>query len=90
MHQVTPHSHTETISIWLRSFLLLLGYYYLIVAMFGIDAVARSRVSCLPFLFILAGIGIDNLLVRVGQPNFGDSLNSEPLPLKNPTERLID
>ena len=60
-------------------FLLLLGYFYLIVAMFGIDAVARSRVSCLPFLFILAGIGIDNLLVRFERRTLTDSLNTESL-----------
>ncbi|MDA8698009.1 hypothetical protein N9M41_05990 [Rhodopirellula sp.] len=64
-------------------FLLLLGYYYLIVAMFGIDAVARSRISCLPFLFILAGIGIDNLLVRFERRTLTDFLNTESLPLRN-------
>ena len=37
--------------------LLTLSYYYLIVALFGIDAVARARISCLPVLFILAGLG---------------------------------
>jgi 4-amino-4-deoxy-L-arabinose transferase-like glycosyltransferase len=37
--------------------LLTLAYYYLIVALFGIDAVARARISCLPVLFILAGLG---------------------------------
>jgi 4-amino-4-deoxy-L-arabinose transferase-like glycosyltransferase len=49
-------------------FLLLLGYYYLIVAMFGIDGFARARISCLPFLFILAGVGIDSILTKVGYP----------------------
>lgn len=37
--------------------MLTLAYYYLIVAMFGIDAVGRARISCLPVLFILAGLG---------------------------------
>ncbi|MCA9180617.1 MAG: hypothetical protein KDA51_04170 [Planctomycetales bacterium] len=39
------------------SVLLVLGYYYLMMAMFGIDAVARSRLSVAPILYVLAGVG---------------------------------
>ncbi len=48
--------------------MLLTGaYYYLIVAMFGIDAVARARISCLPVLFILAGLGGSVLASHIKQ-----------------------
>jgi 4-amino-4-deoxy-L-arabinose transferase-like glycosyltransferase len=38
--------------------LLLLAYFWLTVALFGYDAFYRSRIPALPFLFVLAGVGI--------------------------------
>ncbi|HUS39672.1 MAG: glycosyltransferase family 39 protein [Pirellulales bacterium] len=44
--------------------ILTLAYYYLTVALFGIDAVARARIPVLPILFVLAGLGGSALIRR--------------------------
>lgn len=41
--------------------LVVLGYFYLTVAMFGVEAYFRCRVPVLPFLYVFAGAGMARL-----------------------------
>ncbi len=44
--------------------LAVLGYFYLIVAMFGFEAYWRCRVPVLPFLYVFSGYGISRMFPR--------------------------
>ncbi len=48
--------------------LLVLGYFYLTVAVFGLEAFYRCRVPVLPFLYVFGGVGLAGILTRQARP----------------------
>jgi 4-amino-4-deoxy-L-arabinose transferase-like glycosyltransferase len=46
---------------------LILGYFYLTVAVFGYEAFYRCRVPVLPFLYVFAGLGLNRSLTGLGR-----------------------